>query len=247
MKTKTLFTICLFLIACTGYAQKGNRIRVMSYNIRIGIGMDDSLRLNRAAKVIRNIKPDFVGLQEVDSMCERSGWVDQARELASLTKMHSIFAPAIERSKGLYGIAALVKKKPLNYTYIALPGIDEPRTFLILEYKNYLLCNTHLSLRAESRQESIKIIRNVLKAYRKPIILTGDFNMVPESDEFKMITKDWSLLSDSSIRTYPSNNPNLTLDYIFGFKAYSYQVLKKEVPNGQMASDHLPIYVDVKF
>ena len=78
----------------------------MSYNIRIGIGMDQQTNLKRIAEVINKIQPDYVGLQEVDSVCERSGWINQYAELARLTGMYPIFAPATERSKGLYGIAA---------------------------------------------------------------------------------------------------------------------------------------------
>ena len=106
----------------------------MSYNIRIGIGMDQQTNLKRIAEVINKIQPDYVGLQEVDSVCERSGWINQYAELARLTGMYPIFAPATERSKGLYGIAALSRKKPRSYQYIPLPGKEEPRTFLCLEY-----------------------------------------------------------------------------------------------------------------
>ena len=39
----------------------------MSYNIRIGIGMDGETDLGRIADAINRITPDYVGLQEVDS------------------------------------------------------------------------------------------------------------------------------------------------------------------------------------
>lgn len=42
----------------------------MSYNIRIGIGMDQQTNLKRIAEVINKIQPDYVGLQEVDSVCD---------------------------------------------------------------------------------------------------------------------------------------------------------------------------------
>lgn len=56
-------------------------------------------QLKRIAEVINKIQPDYVGLQEVDSVCERSGWINQYAELARLTGMYPIFAPATERSK----------------------------------------------------------------------------------------------------------------------------------------------------
>ena len=73
------FTIILAsLIFCLWISQaKCKSLRVMSYNIRIGIGMDGNTDLTRVADVINRIAPDYVGLQEVDSVCERSGWVNQ--------------------------------------------------------------------------------------------------------------------------------------------------------------------------
>lgn len=44
----------------------------MSYNIRIGIGMDQQTNLKRIAEVINKIQPDYVGLQEVDSVDRKS-------------------------------------------------------------------------------------------------------------------------------------------------------------------------------
>ena len=143
----------------------------MSYNIRIGIGMDQQTNLKRIAEVINKIQPDYVGLQEVDSVCERSGWINQYAELARLTGMYPIFAPATERSKGLYGIAALSRKKPRSYQYIPLPGKEEPRTFLCLEYPNYTLCNTHFSLDPDSRLASIRLIN-----FDEPAAI--DFNLL---------------------------------------------------------------------
>lgn len=116
----------------------------MSYNIRIGIGMDQQTNLKRIAEVINKIQPDYVGLQEVDSVCERSGWINQYAELARLTGMYPIFAPATERSKGLYGIAALSRK-----------NLAATNTYLCRERKSHvpsfvsnirtIPCVTHIS------------------------------------------------------------------------------------------------------
>ncbi|MDR2038383.1 MAG: endonuclease/exonuclease/phosphatase family protein [Bacteroidales bacterium] len=220
----------------------------MSYNIHIGIGMDDVIDLERIAKVIIEINPDFVGLQEVDSITERVGWVDQISELARLTGMYPIFAPATERSKGLYGIAALSREKPVSFKNIPLPGVEEPRTFLVVEYKDYLLCNTHFSLEKESRIESVEILDRVVKSYSKPVILTGDFNMLPDSEEINALLVNWELLTDPEINTFRADRPTRTIDYILGYKSkgYLYEVQKAVVVNEPVASDHLPIYIDVQ-
>ena len=239
----------ILLLCCSLFAGCSSRrthdLRVMSYNIRIGVGMDTTTNLERTAEVIRRIHPDYVGLQEVDSVAERTDWVDQAKELGRLTGMHPIFAPAIERSKGLYGIAALVKKEPIAIRNISLPGEEELRTFLVLEYPDYLLCNTHFSLRKPSRLQSIEIIRQTLEGYQKPAIITGDFNMRPASEECTKMGESWTLLTDSTQLTFPSDHPRVTLDYIWGHQGYTYMVKQFEVVNEPMASDHRPIYIDV--
>ena len=42
-------------------------LRVMTYNIHVGVGMDKKLDLQRIAEVINVEHPDLVGLQEVES------------------------------------------------------------------------------------------------------------------------------------------------------------------------------------
>ena len=215
IKTLLLCAVALLAVSC-----QSHQMRIMSYNIRIGIGMDNKTDLQRAADVITRVNPDFVGLQEVDSVAERSGWVDQA---------------------------ALVKEKPLAVRNIHLPGQEEVRTFLVLEYDDYLLCNTHFSLVADSRKESVEIIRQVISEYDKPAIITGDFNMLPTSEECHKMDETWKPLSDTTRFTFPANGATRAIDFIWGREGYEYDVKYYEVVDEPMASDHLPLYIDVEF
>lgn len=246
-KILRLFSVVV-LLAMVGCSQP-RTMRIMSYNIHICKGMDKALDIERTAEVIKRVNPDFVGLQEVDSVAKRSDYVDQAKELGRLTGMHYFFAPAKEhKSGGLYGVAALVKEKPISFKYIPLPGEEEVRTFLILEFDDYLLCNTHFSLRSASRKESIEIIRKALAEYGKPAILTGDFNMLPTSEETQQMLSDWHVLSDTTKFTFPSKGPRRAIDYIWGYgKDNKYEVLKYEVLNEPITSDHQPLYADIRF
>ena len=65
-------------------ASGGKTIRVMTYNIHVGIGMDKKLDLPRIAEVIKSQHADLVGLQEVDRGVTRTGQVDEIAELARL-------------------------------------------------------------------------------------------------------------------------------------------------------------------
>lgn len=90
-------------------------LRVCTYNIHAGTGVDGHRDLERIGDVIRGVDPDLVGLQEVDRNRERSNHVDQTRFLADYLEMTSVFEPAIEWSPTTgsggetpaYGVATL--------------------------------------------------------------------------------------------------------------------------------------------
>src|SRR5215510_6223522 len=82
-------------------------LRVMTYNIHVGVGMDKKLDLQRIAAVINRERPDLVGLQEVDRGVKRTEGKDEIAELAALTKMHYAFAHNLDFQGGQYGVAIL--------------------------------------------------------------------------------------------------------------------------------------------
>src|SRR5438034_4827714 len=82
-------------------------IRVMTYNIHVGVGMDKKLDLARIAGVINAQHPDLVGLQEVDRGVERTQRIDEIAELAKLTHMDYAFAFNLRYQGGQYGVAIL--------------------------------------------------------------------------------------------------------------------------------------------
>ena len=89
-------------------------------------------------------------------------------------------------------------------------------------------------------------LRPYMGGKNKPIIITGDFNMEPDSEEFRAMSQAWRLLSDPTLETYPSDRPLLRLDYIFSDLKHEFKVDEDRVIDVQ-ASDHLPIYIDVRF
>lgn len=258
----TLLFICLFLSSSIhAFAQeqtpgieysqiktkKAGSLRFMSYNIRIGIGMDEVIDLKRVAEVINRLKPDCVALQEVDSVTERVGWIDQATELARLTGMNPIFAPAIDRSKGRYGIAMLTREKPISIKRFPLPGDEEKRMFVIAEFEDYMLCSTHFSLVEKDRNTSACILIRELVGSNKPVLVGGDFNSRPNSQPIGMLKSRFTLLSDDKFLTFPSNKPRVCLDYIWGLNGFKYSISQVGCIAESMASDHLPIFIDVCF
>jgi endonuclease/exonuclease/phosphatase family metal-dependent hydrolase/Icc-related predicted phosphoesterase len=252
MKLKNVFFVLCFLSAsiigsAQSFPQTENTIRVLSYNIRNGKGMDNKTDYQRTADVITDIAPDIVALQELDSATNRSNGVDVLSRLAALTAMYSVYGASLSYDGGKYGIGILSKEKPISWKRISLPGREEARSLLIVEFKKYIFCCTHFSLNEDDRTSSIAIINEAAKDFSKPIILAGDINAAPSSFALKTFTKNWSLLSDTARFTFPANKPNRTIDYIFGYnpKERGYSVLQTRVVNTQ-ASDHLPIFSDIR-
>lgn len=82
-------------------------LKLISYNIHHGTNKGGRNTLEEIGEFLKLQKADLIGLQEVDSMCNRSGIVDQMKELAALTGMHYAFARHFAYDGGAYGLGIL--------------------------------------------------------------------------------------------------------------------------------------------
>lgn len=233
------------------------KIKVLTFNIHHGIGMDGKLNLNRIAEVIEESDADLIGLNEVDrSFSRRSGYVDQICWLSEKTNMNHAFGAAITGSKNStllrqYG-NALLSRYPVvfqkNHLLPFYKGIFEGRSLLEAEIQikeqRVRLFVTHLSLGLLKQSEQVEFILKKLKETRIPAVLLGDFNMRPGTKPWNKIT---NLLTDVChseykipCRTFPSIRPKIQLDYIFVSDHFRIDSVHF-VPDSRMASDHLPI------
>lgn len=237
--------------ACTiKKSEEGHKdLRVLSYNVRNCRGMDDSTDYKRVGELINRIAPDVAAIQELDSATRRSNGAVALHELASITNMYETYSPSIEYQGGKYGIGILTREKPLSWKVVALPGREERRSLLIVELENYIICCTHLSLTEEDRVMSVDIINSTLRNYSKAIFIAGDFNAVPESVPVKNMLKNFQMLNNPQVPTIPSDHPSKCIDYIFGatYNGNTYKVKTSVVEQEPLASDHLPVWVDVQF
>ena len=228
---------------------KHQTIKIASYNVRNAKGMDNVTDFDRVANVINNMNVHSIAIQELDSATERSKGIVVLDELAKRTNMHASFNGSIEFQGGKYGIGILTKEIPIRREAFELPGREEKRSLLIVELKDYVLCCTHLSLNEEDRQASMDIIQIQIKKYdSKPVFLVGDLNAEPDSDEISKLSENWTMLNDPTQPTFPSDNPNVTIDYLLlkQNKKFTHSVINVEVVNEPMASDHRPLVVELK-
>lgn len=137
--------------AQTSTTQLPRQLRVASYNIQHGVGMDNKRDYKRIADVLENINPDVVAVQEVDSMTQRTDNTYSLGEIADHMRYYASYAPAISFDGGKYGIGILSRKRPIKTEQHALPGREEARTLLVAEFDNYVFAATHLSLTEADR------------------------------------------------------------------------------------------------
>lgn len=202
------------------FAQYGfpKRLRVASYNIRHGEGMDGKLDFRRISQSLERLRPDVIALQEVDSATTRTVGRYGLGEMADEMRYYATYGAAIDFQGGKYGVGILSRQRPLDVKRYALPGREEARTLLVTEFKDYVFACTHLSLTDEDRAASLPIIEKVASAYSKPFIIAGDWNDIPQSAFIKALSKKFQICTKTSVATFPADKPDSCLDYIAVYK-----------------------------
>jgi endonuclease/exonuclease/phosphatase family metal-dependent hydrolase len=185
-------------------------LRVMTFNIRHGRGMDDCVSLQNIAAEIKRSGADIIGIQEVDRFLPRSDLQDQPAELARLLNMHVCYCASEDRHNtsntsayirdkdektgldGQYGNAILSRFPISAQQHRYLPGNHERRSWLQAEIDingnivNFLC--THLGFDDEEHSGQVDDLINAVKSTFGAIVLVGDFNMMPENPLLKQLS-----------------------------------------------------------
>jgi len=251
-----LFFVSLCLGGITSIARR-RTIRVMTYNIHVGVGMDKKLNLARIAGVINQQHPDLVGLQEVDRGVERTQRIDEIAELAQLTKMEYAFAFNLKYQGGQYGVAILSKSPILasdHHLYLNTREAER-RGFIRAEVRiggrliNFV--TTHLDYQYEDgRVYEAQQLLAAMKDVKGPLIVVGDFNDVPAGEAYKLTRQSFddawfSLQPNDEGFSYPADKPAKRIDYIFMRQVDGIKVRRAWIPE-TLASDHVPVVADLE-
>ena len=227
----------------------GLRLRVLSYNLHHGEGVDGRLDLERIAEVVRAEDPDLVALQEVDRTTTRTKQVDQPAVLARLTGMAVVFGGNLELQGGAYGNAVLSRWPLGEVKNHPLPNFDdgEPRGVLAVPLRPpgwpdpILFLATHLDHRRDDRGRIASAATiNGLVPEGSLAILAGDLNAVPDSAVLAALRGPWS--GDAKEHpTTPVNKPARQIDYVLFRPARRWTIASMRVLDEAVASDHRPI------
>lgn len=238
-------------------------MKLLTFNIRHGKGMDGQVNLNRIAKVIHESQADIVALTEVDQhFSRRSNFEDQLHWLANRLKMYGIFGPALthspfSRARGLasqYGNAILSRfpieshhNHALNTYAITLERRALLEARLRVQERLITVYCTHLSLVPYLQRKQTGQLLSYIRKCSSPLVLMGDFNTRPQSGVWRSLDQHLMDISQSapmnSCRTFPSMKPAVQLDYIWmnpGWDVHSVSTWN-DCPE---ASDHLPLLAE---
>ena len=235
----------------------GQTLRVMTYNIHVGIGMDKKLDLPRIAGIINAQHPDLVGLQEVDRGVQRTQRIDEIVELAKLTRMNYDFAFNLRYQGGQYGVAILSRFPivAMDHRLYQNTREAERRGFIrgevIANGRTVNFVTTHLDYQYEDgRFFEAQQLLAAIKDVKGPLIVVGDFNDIPFGRAYQLMRYDFS---DAWIESrgndegdsYPADKPAKRIDYIF-FRSTDRVRTKRAWIIQTQASDHVPVVADLE-
>ena len=250
----TRFTSFVAAVLALGVVAAGawqsTDLRVVSYNIKHGRGNDDVVNLDRTAAVIRPLKPDVVGLQEVDDKATRSGGVAEAEALGKMLGLNHAFGKFMDFQGGAYGMAILTRHPIVRTESVELPRGNEPRVALVVETRlpsgrTIAVVNVHFDWVRDDgfRFAQAEALTKYLDALKTPYILLGDFNDVPESRTlalFRSRATEAKKPAGQSF-TFSSTKPEREIDYVFFAPANAFATREVRVVDEPLASDHRPV------
>jgi endonuclease/exonuclease/phosphatase family metal-dependent hydrolase len=231
----------------TAVAGQGFPVSVMTYNLHNGFNVKGKLDIDEIANVIENNRPDIVALQEVSRGWVVSGRLDMLAWLSYRLHMPYVFGPTADP---LWGNAILSRYPIVAYSRENLPPPDLfiRRGFIVAlidlgndqQIKVIATHFDHLEGDTDIRQLQAQTIIDFWGGLDRTVLL-GDLNAGPQSPEiiklYQANLKD-STMGWKAANTYPSNNPQERIDYIWispDLSASDVGVLSST------ASDHLPV------
>ncbi|MEF3306581.1 endonuclease/exonuclease/phosphatase family protein [Paenibacillus sp. GYB003] len=227
-------------------------VKVLSYNIHYGMGVDGVWDLKRIGDVLAASGAEVIGLQEIDKhWSARSQFLDETKWLADYLGMHYAFGANLDRDpleeggeRRQYG-TAILSKYPIiasdNQLITSSPREQRGLLKATINVKgNFIhIFNTHLGLSPEERAEQTAEIVEIVGEQNGSIIM-GDLNAAPNTKEILILSNAFrdAFAGSAADYTFPSNAPRIRADYIF--HSDDLELGKAEVI-ATPASDHLPV------
>jgi len=238
---------------------EGRTIRVATYNIHRGCGLDRRDRLDRIIDVLAEVDADVLALQEVFGF--------QAQALVEATRMEGVFGPTRRLPQGSFGNLCL-SRFPLvghaRYNLTCHPF--EPRGCVRADLSidvgeggtrgrggRLHVFNVHFGLRYRERvRQTRMLLWGILDraGLSGPWLLLGDFNEWFHGRASRLLRAAFGHPCGlrRSVLTHPSPWPVFPLDRIYHDPVLRLErVVVHRSRLARVASDHLPTYADLRF
>jgi endonuclease/exonuclease/phosphatase family metal-dependent hydrolase len=224
-------------------------LRLVTWNIHGAVGANRVREPERIARVLKEIDPDVVALQEVPL----GGHGERADVLAILrehTGWHAVAGPTLDTPARRFGNAVLTRWPITETRTIDLSfGKREPRGALDVDLLHrgepLRVVATHLGLSLRERRAQIAQLLAAFDRPSLPVILAGDINeWMLWRRALRMITDHFR--ATPSPATFPSRWPVLALDRIWMHpvdRLLSVHVHRSD--EARVASDHLPLVAHI--
>ncbi len=230
-------------IACQDCAHGG--FSVASYNIHKYVGIDGVFAPERIAQVIKELKANIVGLQEIDSSFYRNE--NLAGPLFKKAGLELVLGPTRRNCDGHYGNALLTTYTVKDVRRINLSVFGrEPRgaldVDLLVKGETIRVIVAHLGLGLRERRRQIRRLLDIFCSERDRMeIMLGDFNeWVPFRSSLCRVDNIFG--KSPTLRTFPSLMPVLPLDRIWIRPRDALASMSTHrTPLSRKASDHLPV------
>jgi endonuclease/exonuclease/phosphatase family metal-dependent hydrolase len=252
MRTTTRSIGFLLLLLISSITASAQTLKLMTYNIHHGADKKEINTLEAMGKFIKDSGADLIGLQEVDSMCNRSGRVDQMKRLSEITGMYYAFVRHYAYDGGAYGLGIL-SRYPVsdlrNERITLLPKNEARPTLAFLSVrislpkrkKEILFGTVHFALNAPGRMVQAEEVLAVTKDSRIPVILTGDLNALPGTEEILKLETRFTETGSPEALTFSADKPEKKIDYIMVSNPNLRKVTARKVYYDVLLSDHLPV------
>ncbi len=202
--------------------------------------------------MIREVDPDVIGLQEVESLTGGETRDHQLSYLAAELGLEAIAGPTMVKAGAEYGNALLTRLPVIESRRVDLsfPG-REPRGALDVDLKvgsmPMRVITTHFGLQARERRQQLDWLLGAVAAVSRPLtILLVDLNeWAPWSALVRRLHGE--LGRTPAALTFPAGFPVLPLDRIWVSPTDALKTVKAHRTSlSRLASDHLPVRATVQ-
>lgn len=282
MKAKRLFFAALAALIGAGVQaqevpqQDLTAIRVVSFNVRLGVARDGrnswQKRCPAAVEMFNTIRPTVLGVQEaydfqlsyLEQNCPDYACVGVGREDGVHKGEHmSIFYRKDEVELlewGTYWLSETPDVPSLGWDAACMRTATWARLRLRQSGKEFFYVNTHLDhVGHTARREGLNLLVERIGKMNPdgwPMILTGDFNVLPDDpclkdlDKMMSSARTYARFSDSRGSYNDWGKADEPIDFIY-YSAIrdciSFRVIRERFAGKPYISDHYPVVADLVF